>query len=273
MKEEKNTAPIEVRDLRTKQFFMMDDAYLNGWAKVCGWQATLVYLSLCRHANKEQKSWPSIDLIADENGISRNTVKKGLKALVAHNIVNITKGKTREGKYANNIYLLVDKKRWTKDQGPVKDADHVPVEASDKRYHQGPVVTKPRPSRDKNQGPVEASKETQLKETHRRRVHAKKVNTAYLEELQKKYRIDVYFEWDKARDWMSANGRKYKDERAFFRNWLRNSGRYGNTRPLAPKQMNLEEKTITDEDRKKGKAIIDAARKKLGISSSRLFGP
>jgi hypothetical protein len=55
-----------VRDLRNKQHFIVDDAYLNGYAKLCGPNATLVYLCHCRHADRHQESFPSVQLMAEK---------------------------------------------------------------------------------------------------------------------------------------------------------------------------------------------------------------
>ena len=92
-----------VIDKRVKEKFMMDDLYLNGQARVCGWQATLVYLSLCRHANISQESFPSIKLMAEELDISRPTVIKGLSNLEKYNVIEIKKSRGKSGKWLNNV--------------------------------------------------------------------------------------------------------------------------------------------------------------------------
>lgn len=99
---------IIIRDLRQKEKFVLDDAYLNGYARFIGPYGTCVYNSLCRHANKIQKSWPSIKKIAEEHGIGRNSTIKGIKALEFWQIIR----KDRIGKTANNRYDLLDKSCW-----------------------------------------------------------------------------------------------------------------------------------------------------------------
>lgn len=109
--------PITKRviDKRSKEKFMIDDAYLNGQAKLCGWQATLVYNSLCRHANKGQESFPSIKLISEELNISRPTVLKGLENLEKYNVIIVEKQQHgKAGKWLNNSYILLDKSEWIK---------------------------------------------------------------------------------------------------------------------------------------------------------------
>jgi DNA-binding transcriptional regulator YhcF (GntR family) len=111
-------------DRRRKKKFMMDDQYLNGQAKICGWQATLVYLSLCRHTNISQESFPSIRLMSEELCVSRNTVLKGIKNLEKFNVVSIKKTRSKKGKWLNNLYILQDKSVWKTDQVLEKNMDN-----------------------------------------------------------------------------------------------------------------------------------------------------
>jgi len=103
---------FKVRDLRKKDQFKIDDIYLNGYARICGVNATLVYLSLCRHAEFEsQKAFPSQNKIGFELGISVASVKRGIKKLAEYNVISIEKEKM-EGKFSNNVYYLLDKSEW-----------------------------------------------------------------------------------------------------------------------------------------------------------------
>ena len=100
---------FKIRDLRKKEQFIIDDIYLNGYAKECGIYATGVYVSLCRHADKEQKSFPSLKKIAEELSISRSQVIRAIKRLEKYNIVK----RERMGKKLNNRYYLIDKSEWS----------------------------------------------------------------------------------------------------------------------------------------------------------------
>jgi len=104
---------FKVRDLRNKQFFMVDDAYLNGYARLCGWKATLVYMALCRHSNKNQVCFPSKKLMAEELDISERSVYNAIKTLESWGIIRIQKKQRKnDGKYMSLIYVLADKKTW-----------------------------------------------------------------------------------------------------------------------------------------------------------------
>lgn len=111
-----NMRQRRIIDSRRKAKFMMDDEFINDMAKLCGWQGTIVYCSLCRHSNKDQESFPSISLMAEQYSVSRPTIIKGIGALEKRNLIAV--GKTRSqksGKWLNNTYTLLDKSEWTYD--------------------------------------------------------------------------------------------------------------------------------------------------------------
>lgn len=117
-------------DSRKKEKFMIDDEYLNGQAKLCGWQATIVYLSLCRHANKNQESFPSIKLMAEENAVSRDTIMRGLSKLEERNLIKIKKMRSKNGKWLNNTYILLDKSLWVYSQVAHSNTDNNPSQVA-----------------------------------------------------------------------------------------------------------------------------------------------
>ena len=102
---------IEIRDLRAKERFFLDDEFFNGYVRILGPSALCVYCSLCRHANKEQKAWPSQRRIAQELHISKPTVVEWIKVLEYFRIIK----KVRIGRQCVNRYYLLDKKVWRRD--------------------------------------------------------------------------------------------------------------------------------------------------------------
>lgn len=124
MEEEKR----RIIDKRKKEKFMMDDEYLNGMARLCGWQGTIVYNSLCRHCNMDQESFPSIKLMAEQHGVSRPTIFKGVELLEKRNVIKIKKKRTKDGRWLNNTYILLDKSEWNYNQVNVVDSVQVNVE-------------------------------------------------------------------------------------------------------------------------------------------------
>lgn len=104
---------IKIRDTRIKEKFVIDDAYLNGYAKLCGIYATGVYCSLCRHSNyATQECWPEMRTIAEELAISRPSVIRAIEALESWNIIKVVKEKNDQGRQKNNVYILLDKSEW-----------------------------------------------------------------------------------------------------------------------------------------------------------------
>ena len=91
-------------DQRNKEKFQMDDMYLNGYARHCGIYATGVYVSLCRHANRDQYCFPSFKLIAEELAISEKSVQRAVVVLVEWNIIELIRSKKPDGTWQNNIY-------------------------------------------------------------------------------------------------------------------------------------------------------------------------
>jgi hypothetical protein len=147
-------------DKRKKEKFMVDDEYLNGMAKLCGWQGTIVYNSLCRHSNINQESFPSVKMMSDQHNVGRNTIFKGIDALESRKVIKVEKKRTKGGQWLNNTYILLDKSEWDYSQVPVEDT-----------ACQVPVGYQPSPCGGLNQVPVEDTKETHskgntLKETH-----------------------------------------------------------------------------------------------------------
>ncbi len=99
---------FQVRDLRQKQWFIVDDAYLNGFARLLGPYASMVYFTLCRHADSRQLCFPSISLIAEKVGISERQVMRCIRKLQEHNIIRIKK----RPRHNANVYHLLDKTQW-----------------------------------------------------------------------------------------------------------------------------------------------------------------
>lgn len=118
---------IKVRDMRRREKFQVDDAYLNGYARLCGIYATGVYMSLCRHANfHTQECWPTIETIENELNVSEFSVLKAIAILQLWNIISVTKEKDEKGRQKVNIYTLIDKSEWKAKpeiQVPVRDSE------------------------------------------------------------------------------------------------------------------------------------------------------
>ena len=103
---------FKVRDLRKKEQFIIDDSYLNGYAKIFGPSGTAVYLSLCRRANKEQFCFPSEKTIAEDHNITDRTARTHIKRLIEACILRVERERSKSGKWRHNVYFLLDKSEW-----------------------------------------------------------------------------------------------------------------------------------------------------------------
>jgi hypothetical protein len=180
---------FKIRDRREKGWFIIDNDYLNEYAKIFGPMGTAIYVSLCRHANiSTQSCWPSQQTIAKENRISERTVRNLIKQFEGWNLIKVTRkidGRTRRKK--NNIYHLMDKSVWKK---PVKisQGHFVPLEPeanedANQRHVKTESACSQLPIKETNKNKENKIKETQLEECcfenfwNEYPVHAKKKAT------------------------------------------------------------------------------------------------
>ena len=116
---------------------MIDDEYLNKMARLCGWKGTIVYNSMCRHVNKDQECFPSIKLMAEQHGVSRDSILKGLKILEEKKVIEINKTRSKGGQWLNNSYVLLDKTEWDYSQVAENNmVDQVDVSVTPSRSQQ-----------------------------------------------------------------------------------------------------------------------------------------
>lgn len=145
-------------DYRTKEKFQIDDEYLNGYARLVGWKGTLVYVSLCRHANKDQEAFPSIELMSEELDISRDSIIRGVKDLTEWNIISVEeRTRNQNGVWKNNFYGLLDKSCWKNKPNP---------SSSQQPGTKSLTATRPSRSQQPDQVAHSDSKDTHTKDTH-----------------------------------------------------------------------------------------------------------
>jgi len=135
-----NPVPFKVRDLRRKEKSFIDDDYINGWAKHLRPAATAVYISLCRHADKEQQCFPATKLIAEEHGITRRTVQEKTRLLEKWNIIKKKRVRKKSGTWLNTTYFLLDKTEWHKP--PWEKTSHSPTMGKKQHHHGKSFPTK-----------------------------------------------------------------------------------------------------------------------------------
>ena len=108
---------FEVRDLRVKTRFAVDNVFYDEFTPLFGPTLSMVYIALVRHANKEQKTWPSQSRVAAQLGLTRQWVGNQLQVLELFNLIR----KVRIGKMCTNRYYLIDEKHWRRDFEDMRD--------------------------------------------------------------------------------------------------------------------------------------------------------
>jgi hypothetical protein len=193
---------FKVRDFRDKGFFMLDDAYLNGYAKHLDPITTVVYLSLCRHADKKQVSFPSQELIAKEHNINPRTVRRKIKALLDLNIIQVKQKRSTRGKFLHNTYILLDKAEWKNPVGHGSPTDNRRTRESYTVGHGSP------------------HKETHNKETHIT-LYSKTENLSSkdFQEIADKYNVPISFVLSKYDDMVLWAGERTNNPKTKGRNW------------------------------------------------------
>lgn len=144
---------FKVRDKRNKGWFWIENEYFNGFGKILGANAIAVYVALCRHADGDQKCFPSQELLAEEIKVSKRTIIKILKQFEKHKIIEITKERYN-GKWINNTYWLLDKSEWVYPSEIVSLGNQVQK------------MTQPSANNDKNQVQPVHTNNTHINNTH-----------------------------------------------------------------------------------------------------------
>jgi hypothetical protein len=104
----------KIRDQRKKEWFWIDNEYLNGYGKFFGAIGVAIYVSLCRYANnKTQQCFPAQKRIAEDLNISDRAVRKYLKLFEQYRIICVEREKDKNTmRWKNNVYVLLDKSNW-----------------------------------------------------------------------------------------------------------------------------------------------------------------
>lgn len=104
---------MEKRDARAKEWFWIDNEFIDTYARVLGVHATAVYLSLCRHVdNQTQECFPGMRLMADELAICTRTVERAISTLEKWNFISVSRTPRSDGKRQNNGYMLISRYDW-----------------------------------------------------------------------------------------------------------------------------------------------------------------
>lgn len=202
---------------------MIDDAYLNGYAKLFPVSVSVVYVSLCRHADKEQVSFPSQILIAEEHNIDERTVRRAINTLIKAGLISLNRVRNNKGMWLNNTYTLLDKSVWLS-----KEEILLRGLGKKSRGHQSPMDIQ-RTIKTSSRGHQTPTKDTHTKDTHTLYREAKKFSSLKeiteedMEEISNRYKIPlgmVRLSYEKLVNYCESKGKRYKNYKAALRNFV-----------------------------------------------------
>lgn len=226
---------FKIRDERNKGYFTVDNVFIDYYAQKIGPHAAMVYMVLCRHADKSQTCFPSQEIISSKSGISDSTVKRKLKILEEYNMIVVEKERNSKGEWMHNTYTLMDKTVW-KNYPEVTGTHGNYPEVTDDIIH-------------RSQGPI---KKTNIyKKTNIIKDSSKKKNYSSIKDLQEEdlikiselYQVPISFVKSKHDDmvnWHESTGKRKKNWYATLRTWVKRDtiklrqevSRYGNKRGI-----------------------------------------
>ena len=113
----------------------------------------------------------------------------------------------------DNMITIKDEKRWT----------HLSINNYD-TYQDVRISNETETTQNRNRGENNIRMIKNVKNEKKSLSQKEQLDIIFLnlEELQKEYpKVRVALEFQRMRDWLSANGKRYKNYKAFFNNWLR----------------------------------------------------
>lgn len=205
----------------------------------------LVLIKLADQSNDDGKCWPSQSSIADDCCLSRETVNRALKKLAEAGLVRIV-ARTKEGVSLPNVYCLppVEMVRGSRFEGG-SDVGSQGVVTQD---HRGSDVASHKPSMNPQLEPsyLGAASPTPSSKGGKRRSAESELPDDFPTDEAKKEAVerwlslgvglDVELEAANFRDHHKAKGTRFRDWRAAWRMWTRNSAKYAKARAAPARQ-------------------------------------
>lgn len=120
----------------------------------------LLYLYLCRRAGPDGTSWPGIQRIAKDLGVSRNTVRDGIAALVAAGILDRQPRRGEDGATLSHKYTIITQAQPPVSRGQSEAGEGLKESGRRGQYSAGGGVnTSPRRTTHIKDDTVEGSKD------------------------------------------------------------------------------------------------------------------
>ena len=93
-----------IADRRTGYFWAKDELFERSISS----KAKLVYLSMCRRADRSKTCWPAYPQMASDTGYSEASIRRAIKELSEAKLIRVKRRKRPDGSYMSNQYILID---------------------------------------------------------------------------------------------------------------------------------------------------------------------
>lgn len=92
-----------------KGFVMINNNFLDYWSGIIGPGPSVLYMDLLSYCyGKKTYAWPSVRTLAEDLGITKNSVRKYREVLIKFGLIkNMHKRRLPDGNYQTNVYEIV----------------------------------------------------------------------------------------------------------------------------------------------------------------------
>ena len=90
-------------------FVMINNNFLYSWSGIIGPGPSVLYMDLLSYCyGKKTHAWPSVRTLAEDLGITKNTVRKYREVLIKFGLIKkMYKRRLPDGNYQTNVYEIV----------------------------------------------------------------------------------------------------------------------------------------------------------------------
>ncbi|MGB6369656.1 MAG: helix-turn-helix domain-containing protein [Atribacterota bacterium] len=90
-------------------FVMINNNFLDYWSGIIGPGPSVLYMDLLSYCyGKKIHAWPSVRTLAEDLGITKNSVRKYREVLIKFGLIKkMYKRKLPDGNYQTNVYEIV----------------------------------------------------------------------------------------------------------------------------------------------------------------------
>ena len=90
-------------------FTIVYNNFLENWSGIIGPGPSVLYMDLLSYCyGKKTHAWPSVRRLAEDLGITKNSVRKYREVLIKHGLIkNMHKRRLPDGNHQTNVYEMV----------------------------------------------------------------------------------------------------------------------------------------------------------------------